>query len=137
MLLAMGKVGYILDVYQTRPTPRAPAERADRDMSNIATRTDAVKIARALGLTLSKYADPIEGHRTDIDPDDSYVTEVLAADPTLIYVDLDGVRVAGGKPGTPDHDTGLVLAVSGDELTVGWDSGQRTTQIVGMLYAIS
>lgn len=39
-----------------------------------------------------------------------------------------GDRVEAGRPGTEDHDTGRVVAVEGDMVTVAWDSEQITTQ---------
>jgi hypothetical protein len=51
--------------------------------------TDAVTVARALGLRVSKYADPTEGQRGDLDPDSDYVREVISADSGLIYLTLD------------------------------------------------
>lgn len=39
-----------------------------------------------------------------------------------------GTRVEGGEPGTEDHDTGRVVSVKGDMVTVAWDSGVTTTQ---------
>lgn len=37
-----------------------------------------------------------------------------------------GTRVEGGEG--EDYDTGIVLDVGPDGVTVGWDSGVRTTQ---------
>jgi len=38
-----------------------------------------------------------------------------------------GDRVEGGKYGTEDYDTGRVVAVDVDTVTVGWDTGVQTT----------
>lgn len=38
-----------------------------------------------------------------------------------------GARVEGGD-NADDYDTGRVTGVAGDEITVAWDSGTRTTQ---------
>ncbi len=39
-----------------------------------------------------------------------------------------GDRVEGGGPGTEDHDTGRVVRVDGDQVTVAWSNGETTTQ---------
>jgi hypothetical protein len=42
-----------------------------------------------------------------------------------------GDRVEGGEG--DDHDTGRVIEIDGDEITVAWDSGVRTTQPADLL----
>lgn len=42
-----------------------------------------------------------------------------------------GDKVEAGEG--EDHDTGTVIEVDGDQVTVAWDSGQRTTQPVDAL----
>lgn len=42
-------------------------------------------------------------------------------------------RVEGGRPGTEDYDTGKVIAIEGDQITVAWSSGVRTTQSTSLL----
>lgn len=44
-----------------------------------------------------------------------------------------GDMVEGGNEGTEDHDTGRVVAIDGDQVTVAWDSGVRTTQPARLL----
>jgi hypothetical protein len=39
-----------------------------------------------------------------------------------------GDMVVGGTPGSEDYDTGRVVEVDGDQVTVAWDSGVRTEQ---------
>jgi hypothetical protein len=39
-----------------------------------------------------------------------------------------GQRIEAGKKGTEDYDTGRVTKVEGDQITVAWDSGSKTTQ---------
>lgn len=39
-----------------------------------------------------------------------------------------GQRVQGGAAGSDDHDAGVVSDVDGEQVTVAWDSGVRTTQ---------
>jgi len=39
-----------------------------------------------------------------------------------------GDLVEGGAPGTEDYDRGRVIDIDGDEVTVAWQSGVRTTQ---------
>jgi hypothetical protein len=46
----------------------------------------------------------------------------------------EGDRIEAGKG--EDRETGNVLAVDGDMVTVGWDSGVRTTQTVAELEAL-
>lgn len=41
-------------------------------------------------------------------------------------------RVCGGQT-AEDYDTGTVLAIDGDAVTVSWDSGVRTTQPASLL----
>lgn len=53
----------------------------------------------------------------------SQETAPIAADGTTLGV---GVRVEGGRRGTDDYDTGVVAAVDGEYVWVGWDSGVRT-----------
>jgi hypothetical protein len=44
-------------------------------------------------------------------------------------------RVEGGE--TPeDHERGTVLAIDGDQITVGWDSHIQTTQDAALLRRI-
>jgi hypothetical protein len=43
-----------------------------------------------------------------------------------------GSRVEGGDI-VDDYDTGTVVAISGDQLEVAWDSGVRTTQPAAIL----
>lgn len=38
-----------------------------------------------------------------------------------------GARVEAGD-NAEDHDTGRIVAIDGDQFTVAWDSGVRTTQ---------
>ncbi len=45
-----------------------------------------------------------------------------------------GTRVEGGD-NLEDYDTGRVISVAGDEITVAWDSGIRTTQPSSVLRA--
>src|SRR5690606_33646147 len=59
---------------------------------------------------------------------------VIEVDGVRCYVD--GDRVEAGAPGTEDHDTGRVVGVDGGRVTVGWDSGARTTQPAEMLRAL-
>ena len=40
----------------------------------------------------------------------------------LIVLVSIGSRVEGGLPGTEDHDTGTIVAIDGDQVTVAWDS---------------
>jgi hypothetical protein len=40
---------------------------------------------------------------------------------------VQGRRVEAGRPGTADHDTGIVHTIVGDTLHVAWDSGVSTT----------
>lgn len=58
-------------------------------------------------------------------------------------IEVDGVRcyvegdmVEGGEPGTEDHDTGRVLDVDGDQVTVAWSNGEKTTQSAELLRAL-
>ena len=44
----------------------------------------AIDYAELHGLQLSKYADPIEGHRADLDPDAA--RKIAMEDPSLIYI---------------------------------------------------
>ena len=44
----------------------------------------AIDYAELHGLKLSKYADPIEGHRADLDPDAA--RKIAMEDPSLIYI---------------------------------------------------
>lgn len=50
---------------------------------------------------------------------------VIEVDGVRCYVD--GDRVEGGEPGTEDHDTGRVVEVAGDQVTVAWDGSLETT----------
>lgn len=59
---------------------------------------------------------------------------VIEVDGVRCYVD--GDMVEGGEPGTEDHDTGRVIEVDGDQVTVAWCNGERTTQSMGLLRAI-
>ena len=43
-----------------------------------------------------------------------------------------GARVEAGDT-EEDHDTGRVVAIEGDQVTVAWDSGTRTTQHFSLL----
>lgn len=47
-----------------------------------------------------------------------------------------GDKVAAGKEGTEDYDTGTVVAVDGDQVTVAWTAGVRTTQSADLLRVI-
>jgi hypothetical protein len=47
-----------------------------------------------------------------------------------------GDRVEAGRPGTEDYDVGVVHAVDGDQVTVGWKSGVVTTQHASVLRRI-
>ena len=38
-----------------------------------------------------------------------------------------GDRVEGGKYGTEDYDTGRVVAIDGDVVTIAWDTLVQTT----------
>ena len=62
----------------TTKTPAAP-------LSTL-TGQDAIAYAEAHGLTLRKYADPIEGARSGLTPDEA--EDVAREDPSLIYIDL-------------------------------------------------
>lgn len=44
-----------------------------------------------------------------------------------------GDQVAGGERGTEDFDTGRVIEIDGDDVTVAWQSGVRTTQPADIL----
>lgn len=61
----------------------------------------AIAIAEANGLTLSKYADPIEDARTGLDPDEA--RKVASEDPNLIYIDVEcaGWRQSGESIDAP------------------------------------
>lgn len=52
------------------------------------------------------------------------------ADPTDGEIEINvlavGDRVEAGEVGTEDYDTGVVLEIDGDWVTVGWDSCQRS-----------
>lgn len=48
------------------------------------TGLDAINLAEELGLTLSKYADPTEGAREGLTPDEA--REVAKEDPSLVYL---------------------------------------------------
>ena len=37
-----------------------------------------------------------------------------------------GQRIEAGREGTEDYDSGKVIDIDGDTLTVAWDSGVRT-----------
>jgi hypothetical protein len=51
------------------------------------TGTAAIKLAAALGLTLSKYADPTEDARDGLSVDEA--RKVAADDPSLLHVDVE------------------------------------------------
>ena len=42
-------------------------------------------------------------------------------------------RVVGGQLGSKDFDQGRVDAVDGDQVTVAWDSGVKTTQAAALV----
>ena len=70
--------------------------------------------------------DPVDGDKSHLD----HIAErVLAAyDDDKWVRDLTvGSRVEGGD-NAEDYDTGRVTHIAGDEITVSWDSGTRTTQ---------
>lgn len=54
---------------------------------------EAIEIAEARGLTLSKHADPIEDAREGLSIDEA--REIAAEDPGLIYVDVEARDQAG------------------------------------------
>lgn len=45
---------------------------------------DAIEYARANGLTLEKYTDPVEEARSGLTPDEA--EEIAKEDPSLIYI---------------------------------------------------
>lgn len=53
-------------------------------MTTKITGRDAIEYARLTGAPVRKHADPIEGERLDLTPDEA--EEVAAEDPSLIYV---------------------------------------------------
>lgn len=64
-----------------------------------------------------------------------YVSAVAAAAAELPSV---GDRVEGNYPVDPeDEDEGNLLAIDGDMAEVGWDSGNRSTQLLSSLRRVS
>ena len=57
----------------------------------------------------------------------------IAATRARMTIFAAGDRVCGGECGTEDYDEGIVIAVDGDQVDVGWDSGFRTTQPASLL----
>ena len=61
-------------------------------MNNAKTTTltgyDAIEYAEMLGLSLQKYADPTEGARVDMTPDEA--REIAREDSSLIHIVIDG-----------------------------------------------
>ena len=57
--------------------------------ASIITGNDAIEFAERNGLTLSKYADPIEGAREGVSVDDA--REIAREDASLIYVAVTGL----------------------------------------------
>lgn len=47
-----------------------------------------------------------------------------------------GDEVEGGEVGTDDYDTGRVVAVDGEQVTVAWSNGERTTQPADLLRTV-
>lgn len=47
-----------------------------------------------------------------------------------------GDRVEAGDPSTSDYDCGEVLAIDGEQVTVGWGSEVQTTQRADLLRKI-
>ena len=50
---------------------------------------EAIEHAEAYGLTLSKYADPVEGAREGLTVEEA--TEIAREDPGLVYLDVDHI----------------------------------------------
>lgn len=77
---------------------------------------EAIEHAEKHGLKLSKYADPTEGARHGLSPDEA--REVAAEDPSLIYLKQDDGRSGGGeggdsgsgRSGRPKHEKIRALA---------------------------
>lgn len=69
-------------------------------MTTPLTGDSAIEFAESRGLRLSKYADPIEGYRTGLTPDEA--REIAKQDPSLIY--LEGCPYCGSCEGTVEGD---------------------------------
>jgi len=70
-------------------------DNATRTNSNKAmTGESAINYAELHGLMLSKYADPIEGHRADLSPDEA--REIMREDPSLIYLEVNAYHQPTG-----------------------------------------
>lgn len=90
------------------------------------TGSDAIEYAERHGLTLSHYGTPIEDAREGVSTDDESVREMLHADPSLIYLDveIDGelvlCRSDMGDGGWSLHAPGVgdVEIADGDDLVL-------------------
>ena len=75
-------------------------KNATKTNSNKAmTGESAINYAELHSLMLSKYADPIEGHRADLSPDEA--REIMREDPSLIYLEVNAYHQPTG-PKTKD-----------------------------------
>ena len=66
----------------------------------------AIDLARLNGLTLNKYADPIEDARTGLTPEEAQV--IAREDPRLIYIDIPLLVVDGA---TDRNETGTEATI--------------------------
>ena len=69
---------------------------------------EAIEYAEAHGLTLCKYADPVEDAREDLSVEDA--AEIAREDPGLVYLDVDTVSVTNPW-------TGAQVTTTPEELT--------------------
>ena len=113
---------------------------------NAANQAEAIKIARerieadwsgAAGMEWEPVSEIQDAECPEI-ADDLEESDVLPVDDTAPalarypMIGVIGVRVAAGDT-DDDHDTGRVVARDGDQVTVAWDNGTRTTQHFSLL----
>src|SRR5690606_9122688 len=71
------------------PAPHAPGEIGAEERKMTKTRLtgyDAIDYAEEHDMLLGKYADPVEGARENLSPDEART--IAAKDPSLVYLDI-------------------------------------------------
>ena len=81
---SLGKSDIIESMETTNTVTANQGAKTMTNSTNIITGREAIEYAEANGLKLNKYADPIEGARDDVLPEDAY--EICNEDPTLIWI---------------------------------------------------
>ena len=88
----------------------------------------AATFGSRFGYLVNRYADPACAARDDIDPDTSEAAEILAADPSLIWLAVvDGLKVRADDADGVDtgviHDVDQPQPPGHDMVFVSWSGG--------------